>query len=107
MLTREIDTCAWTQDEADKLEKAIYGLTAVNSEAELTVTGGWNRPPMERSATGAIFEKAQGMVRNLAWRWKRAAQAAAATATLPLPSAYPRWMDWACRVTVHTPITNT
>ena len=36
-------------------------MTAVNSEAELTVTGGWNRPPMERSATGAIFEKAQGI----------------------------------------------
>ena len=55
----QIDTRAWTQDEADKLEKAIFALQPVNLEAELILSGEWNRPPMERTVTGAIFERAQ------------------------------------------------
>jgi glutamate carboxypeptidase len=54
-----IDTRAWTQEEADRLETAIYGLSPVNPETQLQVEGGWNRPPLERSATGAIFERAR------------------------------------------------
>ena len=55
----EIDTRAWTQDEADRLEAAIFGLAPVHPEAELRIQGEWNRPPLERTATGAIFERAQ------------------------------------------------
>ncbi len=55
----QIDSRAWTQKEADRLEAAIYGLAPVNPETQLLVQGGWNRPPLERSATGAIFERAQ------------------------------------------------
>lgn len=57
--TAKIDTRAWTQKEADRLETAIYGLEPVHPEAELLVQGEWNRPPLERAATGAIFERAQ------------------------------------------------
>ncbi|MFN2202926.1 MAG: M20 family metallopeptidase [Caldilineaceae bacterium] len=55
----QIDSRAWTKEEADKLEAAIYGLKPVNSKTELHIDGGWNRPPLERSATGAIFERAK------------------------------------------------
>ncbi len=57
----QIDARSWTQEEADKLESAIFGLQPVHPEATLVVSGGWNRPPLERSVTGAIFERAQGI----------------------------------------------
>jgi glutamate carboxypeptidase len=42
------------------------GLTAHDPEASITVTGGWNRPPMERSAaTGALYERAAGVASSL------------------------------------------
>jgi glutamate carboxypeptidase len=53
----EIDTRAWTQTEADRVEQAIRGLQPVLAEARLHVTGGWNRPPLERSATMPLFER--------------------------------------------------
>lgn len=55
----QIDTRAWSQEAADRLESAIFGLQPVNPETQLLVQGGWNRPPMERTATGAIFERAR------------------------------------------------
>lgn len=55
----EIDTRAWTQEDAERLMQAIYGLTPVTPGAQLLVEGEWNRPPLERKATGAIFARAQ------------------------------------------------
>lgn len=55
--TLSVDTRAWTQSEADRIEAAILGLTPVLPEAVITVSGGWNRPPLERKATGALYEK--------------------------------------------------
>ncbi len=57
----EIDTRAWTQAEADRLLHAIYGLAPVTPGATLAIEGEWNRPPLERSATGAIFGRAQAI----------------------------------------------
>lgn len=53
----DVDTRAWTQSEADRVDAAIKGLQAQIPGAIVTVTGGWNRPPLERNATGALFEK--------------------------------------------------
>ncbi len=55
----EIDVRAWTQAEADRLATAINGLRAVTPGAEVTVEGGWNRPPLEERVTLPIFAQAQ------------------------------------------------
>ncbi len=57
--TAKIDVRAWTQEEADRLSQAILGLTPVTAGATLRVTGGWNRPPLERTATADLFAKTQ------------------------------------------------
>jgi glutamate carboxypeptidase len=60
-----IDLRSWTQEEADRLSQAISGLKAVTPGATLRVTGGWNRPPLERTATAELFAKAQAIGRTL------------------------------------------
>jgi glutamate carboxypeptidase len=56
---------SWTQEEADRLSDAILGLQPVTPGAILQVTGGWNRPPLERSATAELFAKTQAIGRKL------------------------------------------
>lgn len=56
----EIDVRFSTTDEARRLEEAIRGLEAFDERARLKVSGGINRPPMERTeAVAALFEKAR------------------------------------------------
>jgi glutamate carboxypeptidase len=62
----EIDTRAWTQSEADRVQQAIYGLQPVLPGAQLRISGGWNRPPLERKATGALFESVRTIGAQLA-----------------------------------------
>ncbi|MCX6044417.1 MAG: M20 family metallopeptidase [Chloroflexi bacterium] len=61
----QIDVRAWTQDEADRLEQAILSLQPVLPGAQLQITGGWNRPPLERKVTGALFERAREIGKGL------------------------------------------
>jgi len=61
----QIDTRAWTQAEADRLEQAINNLEPVTPGASLRVSGGWNRPPLERSATLDLFRRTQAIGRKL------------------------------------------
>jgi glutamate carboxypeptidase len=61
----KIDVRAWTQAEADRLSSAILGLTPVVPGAALRVTGGWNRPPLERTMTADLFQKTQHIARAL------------------------------------------
>lgn len=60
-----IDVRAWTQPEADRLEHAMHNLAPYVPEAQIKVSGGWNRPPLERSATGALFTRVQAIGRTL------------------------------------------
>ncbi len=57
--TVSVDVRVWTQDEAARLEAGMHRLAPVLAEAQLVVSGGLNRPPLERSATGALFERVQ------------------------------------------------
>ena len=56
----EIDVRFSTADEARRLDGAIRGLTPFDERASLGVSGGINRPPMERTAAvGELFERAR------------------------------------------------
>lgn len=58
----EIDVRAWTQAEAERIERAIRALQPVTPGAQLRIQGGLGRPPMERGpATAALFAQAQAI----------------------------------------------
>lgn len=56
----EIDIRVAALSEADRLATALSGLQPKLAGARLTITGGLNRPPMERSeAMGRLFQRAR------------------------------------------------
>ncbi len=56
----EVDVRVWTLAEADRINQAMLALRPANPGARVSVSGGLNRPPMERSAaTATLFERAQ------------------------------------------------
>jgi len=60
--TAEIDLRVATLAEADRVIPAILGLTPTVPGATVTITGGLNRPPMERTAAiGALFARARDL----------------------------------------------
>lgn len=61
----EIDVRAWTQAEAERIHQALTGLQPVSAGAQLAVTGGWNRPPLERRMTADLFARTQAIGRTL------------------------------------------
>lgn len=64
--TAEVDVRAWTQAEADRIAQALCALQPVEPGAQVNISGGWNRPPLERSATGALFERVRTIGKSLA-----------------------------------------
>ncbi|WP_165251122.1 M20 family metallopeptidase [Paludisphaera soli] len=64
--TAEIDARAVTIAGAEAVERAMLGLTAVTPGTRVTVEGGFNRPPMERSPGVAhLFAKARKLGEGL------------------------------------------
>lgn len=61
----QVDCRIWTMAEGERIEAAIKGLQPVLPGAQLKITGGWNRPPLERTVTGELFERAKVIARNL------------------------------------------
>lgn len=62
----EIDVRVSTMREAERVEKFIYGLKPQHKDARVSVTGGYNRPPMEPTpANRALFEKAREVGKDL------------------------------------------
>jgi glutamate carboxypeptidase len=58
----EIDVRAWSMAEAERIDAAFRGLTPVTPGVRLEVSGGFNRPPMERTADSiALFERARAI----------------------------------------------
>jgi glutamate carboxypeptidase len=58
----QVDLRAMTMAEGDRIIKEMQSLQAVTPGARLDVTGGLNRPPMERSAGNlALYEKARSL----------------------------------------------
>lgn len=62
----ELDARAWTSEEARKLEETLAGLTAHTTGTSVRVSGGFNRPPMERTkAIANLAEQAKGIGKAL------------------------------------------
>ena len=62
----EVDVRIQRLADAEELEKKFAALKPVNRACRLEVTGGINRPPMERSAAGAkLFEAARAIAGEL------------------------------------------
>jgi glutamate carboxypeptidase len=58
----DIDVRAWSTAEAERLTKAIHGLTPVTPGVQLRVEGDFRRPPMERTPVAqALFKQAQAI----------------------------------------------
>ena len=87
----EIDVRAATLDEARRVDAAIRGLKPVLPGTTLEVTGGINRPPMERTAAiGALFARARAIAARLGFSLSEAAVGGASdgnfTAALGVPT---------------------
>jgi glutamate carboxypeptidase len=62
----EVDVRFSTAAEARRLEESIRGFETFDGRARLKVSGGINRPPMERTgAVAALFEKARRVAASL------------------------------------------
>lgn len=62
----EVDARAWTLAEAERLDAAFKGLAAVTPGVQLAASGGFNRPPMERTPQSIVlFERARALAAGL------------------------------------------
>jgi len=62
----QVDVRAKTREQAEALDATIRSLKPHHPEARLTIQGGFNRPPMERTAAGvALFERAREIGRTV------------------------------------------
>jgi glutamate carboxypeptidase len=69
----EIDVRTPTQRDAARIDRALRGLRAVDKGCKLRVSGGVNRPPMERTkGTAALFRRAQHLASALGFALEEA-----------------------------------
>ncbi|MFJ6572517.1 M20/M25/M40 family metallo-hydrolase [Streptomyces sp. NPDC091292] len=54
-----IDVRAWDKAELERVDEALRSLTARHPEASLRVSGGVNRPPLERALSAGLLETAR------------------------------------------------
>jgi len=73
-----------------KIEKQMQALAPIHPEAKLEITGGVNRPPMERKMASALFRKARELGRQMGLELKEAATGGGSdgnfTAALGIPT---------------------
>jgi len=72
--TAQVDVRVARLKDAAGIDKKMRALRPVNRKCKLQVTGGINRPPMERTAgVAALYEKAVAIARDLGWELGEAA----------------------------------
>ena len=78
-----------------RLTKQFQKLRPVDKRCRLTVTGGLNRPPMERTkAIAALFGRAKELTVELGVNLRSDQPAEGRTAILRLPLEHRPWMAW-------------
>ena len=88
------------------IEKKMRALAPIHPEAKLDVTGGVNRPPMERKMATGLFRQARQLGRQMGMELKEAATEEAPTEILLPPWESPRSTAWAEPATEPTPATS-
>ena len=69
-----IDVRIEKKDDAAEVERRLRALKPVNPNCKISLSGGVNRPPMERTpGVGALFTKATAVARDLGWELEEAA----------------------------------
>jgi glutamate carboxypeptidase len=64
--TARVDVRFWTMEDGERIEQTIRSLKPKIAEAQLEVSGGINRPPMQRSPGNiALFEHARELAAEL------------------------------------------
>jgi glutamate carboxypeptidase len=72
--TAQVDVRIARLKDAAGIDKKMRGLRPFNRKCKLEVTGGINRPPMERTAgVAALYAKAVAIARELGWKLGEAA----------------------------------
>jgi glutamate carboxypeptidase len=70
----QVDVRIARMKDAAGIDKKMRSLRPFNRKCEIEVTGGINRPPMERSAgVAALYEQAKAIARELGWKLGEAA----------------------------------
>jgi len=70
----QVDARIARMKDAATIEKKMRSLRPFNRKCKIEVTGGINRPPMERTAgVAALYEKAVAIARDLGWKLGEAA----------------------------------
>ncbi|MGD1101632.1 MAG: M20 family metallopeptidase [Terriglobia bacterium] len=85
-----VDVRVPTALDREKIEKKMRALSPIHPEAKLEITGGVNRPPMERKMAIALFRKARELGRQMGLELKEAATGGGSdgnfTAALGIPT---------------------
>jgi glutamate carboxypeptidase len=72
--TAQVDVRIARLKDAAGIDRKMHGLRPVNRRCKLSVTGGINRPPMERTAgVASLYAQATAIARNLGWKLSEAA----------------------------------
>jgi len=72
--TAQVDVRIAKLKDAAGIDKKMHGLRAFNRKCKVEITGGINRPPMERTAgVAGLYEVAAEIARELGWKLGEAA----------------------------------
>ena len=61
----DIDIRSFTLAELERVDTAIRGLKAENPQAQLEVTGGINRPPLQEQSTADLYQRVERVAASL------------------------------------------
>jgi glutamate carboxypeptidase len=85
-----VDVRAPTARDRASIEEKMWALSPINPEAKLEITGGVNRPPLERKMASTLFRKARKLGRQMGLELNEAATGGGSdgnfTAALGIPT---------------------
>jgi glutamate carboxypeptidase len=65
LATLEVDSRSFSMAEMERVKMAIYALKPEHEGARIEVSGGINRPPLEKNATHSLYEKLETVASDL------------------------------------------
>jgi glutamate carboxypeptidase len=85
-----LDMRAWRASDMHALEKRLHSLKPIRRGAKLEITGGFDRPPLERKHSAALFTRAKSLARQIGFSLGEAAAGGGSdgnfTAALGIPT---------------------